>query len=98
MAYEIEWTANAIEDLKQIVEYLKDEWPLDVADQFVEKPDSILELLIISPYPGRPSKKENGVRQILITRHNRLYYLITGNQILLLDFFDTRQNPEKDLF
>ena len=91
MAYKIEWTENAKQDLKKIIEYLRDEWSVDIAEKFVDRLDSMLELLTISPYIGPASKKKKGVRQILITRHNRLYYRVIGNKIILLDFFDTRQ-------
>ncbi len=98
MAYEIEWTENAKEDLKKIVEYIRDEWSLESAEKFVDKLDSWLELLIQSPYFGTTSKKKRGVRQILVTRHNRLFYRIIGSRIILLDFFDTRQDPEKSTY
>lgn len=98
MAYRIEWTENAKQDLKKIIEYLLEKWSLEVAEKFIDKLDSILELLTISPYIGTESKKKKGVRQILITRHNRLYYRVVDKIIILLDFFDTRQDPAKSIY
>lgn len=98
MAHRIEWTENAKQDLKKIIEYLLEKWSVEVAEKFIDKLDSILELLTISPYIGMESKKKKGVRQILITRHNRLYYRVVDNKIILLDFFDTRQDPDKSIY
>ncbi len=98
MAYKIEWTENAKQDLKEIIEYLVEEWSVDVAENFVDKLDSMLELLENSPFIGTASNKKRGVRQILITRHNRLFYRISGDKIILLDFFDTRQDPSKRIY
>ncbi len=95
MAYTIEWTDNAIQDLKQIVEYLRDEWSVESAKKFVDKIDSWLDLLVISPYIGTASNKKSGVREILVTRQNKLFYRIIDNRIILLDFFDTRRDPIK---
>jgi plasmid stabilization system protein ParE len=64
MAYEIEWTENAKQDLYKIIEYLRDEWSIDSAWKFVEKLDSMLELLTISPYIGTASRKKKGDMQV----------------------------------
>ena len=98
MAYEIEWTDNAGQDLEKIIKYLNKEWSQESAQKFVDKLNSILELLTNSPYIGMKSNKREEVRQILITRHNKLFYQLIGNKILLLDFFDTRQDPEKNIY
>ncbi|MGE5339943.1 MAG: type II toxin-antitoxin system RelE/ParE family toxin [Candidatus Omnitrophota bacterium] len=98
MAYEIEWTENAREDLKRIIEYIRDEWSINVAEKFIDKVDSILEIISDSPYIGMASIKRKGVRQILITRHNRLFYRLMNNKIILLSFFDTRQDPGKSIY
>jgi addiction module RelE/StbE family toxin len=98
MDYQIEWTENAIQDLKKIVEYVRDKWSVESAEKFVDKLDSWLDLLTVSPYIGTESTKVEGVRQILVTKHNRLFYRIMGNRIVLLDFFDTRQDPDKSTY
>jgi hypothetical protein len=45
----------------------------------------------------RRSTKMN-IHQVLITKHNLLFYRILENKIELLTFFDTRQNPVKKPF
>lgn len=98
MAYEIEWTLNAREDLKAIISYLQDEWSEGIAENFVIECFSKIDLISKFPFIGTASEKLETVRRIQITKHNALYFSIDGQKIVLLDFFDTRQNPTKDIF
>lgn len=52
----------------------------------------------IVPHIGVASRINPSVRKLLITKHNALYYSVVGNEVTLLDFFDTRQDPSKDPF
>ena len=90
MAIPIVWTQNAIEDYQIVVDYLLKEWPLYV--------DQRTHILGIYPYIGVVSKKDPSIRSIVVTKHNKLYYRITSVKIEILNIFDTRQNPEKNLF
>ncbi len=96
MAYKIEWTKNASEDLESIIEYLKKDWSLEIAENFILEFYSKLEIISEFPFAGNPSFKEKDVRKFLITKHNSLYYKIEAGKIILLDFFDMRQNPDKN--
>lgn len=94
MAYQIVWTENALKDLEKIIDYLLREWSAEVAQKFVDTLDQSLEFLLVAPYIGKPSEKIGGVRQILVTKHNKLFYQVIDDDIILLDFFDTRQDPD----
>ncbi len=98
MAYKIIWTENAREDLKSIVEYLQSEWSFTIAENFLIECESKIDLISHFPEIGIASERNIFIRRILITKHNALYYQLNKNEITLLDFFDTRQNPEKDIF
>jgi plasmid stabilization system protein ParE len=96
MAYEIVWTKNAREDFHEIIKYLRKDWSHEIAENFVIEFYSKLDIISNYPFAGTVSLKEKDVRKILITKHNALYYKIEKDTIRLLDFFDTRQDPEKD--
>lgn len=96
MAYEIIWTDNAREDLKSIFKFLRDDWSTVIADKFLEECEIKIDLISHFPYIGIQSEKIKSVHRILITKHNALYYKVEANKIILLDFFDTRQNPSKN--
>lgn len=98
MALPIVWTKNAIEDYQQIIDYLLQAWPLFVAENFVSTIEIRTKTLSKFPLLGLSSKKEQGVRSIVITKHNKLFYRISPDKIEILTIFDTRQNPEKSLY
>ena len=54
-----------------------------------------INLLSTFPKLGYPSAKRKGVRSTLITKHNKLFYKVDEDkkEIVILAFFDTRQNP-----
>ncbi len=98
MVRKIIWTNNAQEDFKQVIEYLYEEWSERIALNFIATFYSKIELIDKLPQIGMKVENHENVNRILITKHNILYYLITEKEIVLLDLFDTRQNPKKNKF
>jgi plasmid stabilization system protein ParE len=98
MALQIVWTENGLADYKQVVDYLLQEWPIKVASEFVRNVESRIETLSVFPEIGIASLKEPGVRSIILTKHNKLYYKVADNKLEILNIFDTRQNPTKNKY
>lgn len=95
MAYEIIWTENAREDLKDIFTYLQQEWSSGIAENFLVECYLKIDLIAHYPHIGILSEKIKTVRRILVTKHNALFYKVEKERIILLDFFDTRKHPDK---
>jgi len=53
-------------------------------------------LLTKHPHIGALSEKAKDVRGLLIARHNRMYYKIKDNKVIILNMYDTRINPKKN--
>ena len=98
MAFEIEWSDNAIQDFNRVVDYLQVKWSVSTADRFITNLDAQLENLSHFPLIGISSKKDESARYIVITKHNKLYYRIKDSKIYILNIFDTRQDPAKNRF
>ena len=98
MALQIVWTENGFADYKQVVDYLLQEWPINVASEFVRNAESRIETLSVFPEIGIASLKVSGVRSIILTKHNKLYYKVSDNNLEILNIFDTRQNPTKNKY
>ena len=64
MDFEIIWTENARNDLKLIVDYLKEEWSSSVAEKFSTNCLERIELIKHYPFIGVASEKEKSVRRI----------------------------------
>ena len=98
MALKIVWTENAIQDYKLVIDYLLLEWSLPVAEKFAEIIDKRIDVLSRFPNIGISSTKDLSIKSIVITKHNKLYYRFLADTIEILNIFDTRQNPQKNLY
>lgn len=95
MAYEIILKKRFTNKLVKVLAYLEQEWSQKVASNFLKKIDNRLLQLSGQPFTGVSSEKINGVRAVLITRHNRLYYKVKGKKVIVLNMYDTRMNPKR---
>lgn len=98
MAYKIKWTTPAIEDYNSVVDYLLVHCNVGNASAFMEILYQKLNTLSHQPFIGIETENTDGVRSILITKHNRLFYRVKFNTIEILSIFDTRQHPSKKPF
>ena len=98
MAQQIEWTPQALQDFHAIIVYLEENWSVDIADTFIATTESKLAILAEQPFIGIRSEKHTNIRSISLTKHNRLYYRIETNKLVVLNIFDTRQDPSQNLY
>ena len=96
MAYQIIVKKRFTNKVQKVLVYLEKEWSHKVAADFLLKIDRRIELLTKQPYVGAPSSKVKDIRGLLVTRHNRLYYKIKDDKVIILNMYDTRMNPEKN--
>jgi plasmid stabilization system protein ParE len=90
---EVIWTQKALERLGEIYLYLLLKWSETIADKFEAKVTTRVNRLSKQPYMGTGSEKKLGLRKVLITEHNYMLYRILNEQLIILDFIDTRQEP-----
>jgi Txe/YoeB family toxin of Txe-Axe toxin-antitoxin module len=69
-----------------------------IAEHFVNKLEQRLDNLSNRPFTGIKSEYFDNVRSILITKHNRLYYRIKEMTIEVINFYDIRMNPKKNIY
>lgn len=95
MARQIVWTKRALDKFNKVVRYLENEWGQRVTENFVRKTYDVVELISDQPDLGTLENPEKNIRGFLLTKHNRLFYRATDQEIILLNFFDTRSRQEK---
>jgi len=95
MALEIEWSKRADKSFDRIIDFLQAEWGDQVVKAFVKKTYDFLEILAEFPEIGSIQVQERGIRGFTLIRQVIVFYKIHGKLIILIDFFDTRQNPKK---
>ncbi|MEP7372678.1 MAG: type II toxin-antitoxin system RelE/ParE family toxin [Chitinophagaceae bacterium] len=96
MAYQIIVKKRVTNKIQKILAYPEKEWSHKVAADFMLKIDRRIQLLTKQPLIGAPSTKIKEISGLLITRHNRLYYKIEGDKVIILNMYDTRMNPQKN--
>jgi|SRR5689334_3728577 len=96
MAHQIIYKKRFSNKLIKLLQYLEVEWGQKTAAEFLNKLDSRIHTLKEQPFIGKPSAKKPQVRTILITKHNRIYYKISNNTIIILNLYDTRKNPQNN--
>ncbi len=96
MAYQIIVKKCFTNKVQEVLVYLEKEWSHKVAANFLLKIDRRIELLTKQPFVGKSSSKIKNVRGLLITRHNKLYYIVKDDKVIILNMYDTRMNPKKN--
>ena len=70
MAFQIEWTQNALQDYEQVINYLLKEWSIKAAVDFINKVEDRVFNLSLLPNVGIASITDPSVRSVIITKHN----------------------------
>jgi plasmid stabilization system protein ParE len=98
MALEILWTKQADRKFDKIIDYLFHKWNQKVTESFVKKVYDTIDTLAEFPDIGTIEHKEKGIRGFTIVKQVNVFYKISGNKLIILDFFDNRQTPAKKRF
>ena len=92
---QIIWTKLAKNDYWKNIEYLEVEWTLQDVYNFMDKVDALIELLLRQNLIFKSTNYKN-VFQVPVTKQITLYYkVLKNNDIELLMFWNTYQNPKK---
>ena len=86
-------TPRAEQNFDSIVESIKEKWGERTAKQFIQKTDDTFKLL--KNYPSMGQVEKGDIRGLQLSPQTRILYRIRGEKIVILSFFDVRQNPKK---
>ena len=95
MAKKVVWTKRASNKFDKVVEYLQTDWNENVVRAFVQRTETILELLSENPELGTVENSEKGVYGFRLTKHNRMFYRIDEERLIVLNIFDNRQSSKR---
>ena len=96
-SYKILWTDYAFETVNAIVDYLRKDWSEREVNLFLDEIDRTVNAIRAFPKLFKASSKRKNVHLALIDKHSYLVYQIRSNknQIVILQFWSTQQNPGK---
>ena len=96
MNYSLHWTEEAKKSFNQNLEYLSEQWDNQVINNFLDRVDGILSQIKSNPEIYSLHRKKDNVYKCVVHKRIILYFKIVGsNQIDLLTFWNTYQNPDK---
>lgn len=87
------WTNRAKSDYWNNIDYLEKEWTIREVERFTDKTDEILEKLAKENLKFKPTEYKN-IFQVPIVKQITLFYKKTPEELHLLRFWNTYQNPE----
>lgn len=93
------WTSEAEGTFDEIMDYLEKEFSQKQMDTFYFECHDVVDLIKSNPYLYKSADKIN-VHKAVIHKYTTLYFEVNTNidSIILLSFFDTRQDPNKRTF
>lgn len=65
---------------------------------YIKKIFELIKLLSKFPEIGTLENKEKSIRGFVIIKQLTIFYKIKKDKIIILDFFDNRQSPDKKSF
>lgn len=89
-------TAPAEADLQRIIEFLEEQWSIELSIRFIDRYYQKLDLIESMPGVGFLSRKDPAVRKVKIDRYNIICYEVRDTDILILRILDTRSNPDNN--
>jgi plasmid stabilization system protein ParE len=95
MALEIYWSKQADQKFDSILDYFESEWGEPSTKKFVKRVYDFLDTLKELPEIGTLENIGLNIRGFVIFKQITLFYQVRSNKIILLNFYDNRQNPKK---
>lgn len=89
----ISLTRRAERNYDSIKDHIKQEWGDKTAQEFVQKTDELFNLL--KSYPAMGQIEKDDIRGFQLSRRHEFFYRTREEKIVILAFFDVRQNPKK---
>ena len=90
MNYKVFWSNLAKEDFSDILNYLQNNFSLDVALSFLENTEKIIHQISLFPFSFPKSETNKQLHKAVIHKHTSLIYRIKNEDIEILFFWDNR--------
>ena len=92
MSLEVRWTEEAEFTFDQIVAFIESHWGASSSHKFINRTRKLLTSISKHPYLFPESGIEN-VRKAVITKQTSVFYEVYPDKIILVFFWDNRQDP-----
>lgn len=93
MSRKIIFSDDAIETLLSTTNFIESKWNSRLAEKFLEKVYKTLTLAAENPYMFKAFSLSENIRVGLISKQTSFFYRVQENEIIILFFWDNRQEP-----
>ncbi len=98
MVKKIKWNKAADKTFDEITAYLQTRYSMQNAENFVNLVYKRINQIEKGLTVGRLTPKSKTVMVLKLDKHKQMYYRQTGTTLIIVDFWDTRQDPNKKPF
>ncbi|TKG91976.1 type II toxin-antitoxin system RelE/ParE family toxin [Puteibacter caeruleilacunae] len=95
MSRRIILTKRAESKLIKLLEYLEQNWSVRIRNKFLKKLRKSLNVLKEQPDSFPKSIENRGLHRYVMTKQTTIYYRFDLENLYVITFFDTRQNPRR---
>jgi len=93
--YKLFWSNRALDDLQNILDYLRENWTQKEIKKFAQKLEKRINLIQQNPRLFPRTSKRVDVRRSVLTPHTVIYYRINPKNLTIVTLFDTRRHPKQ---
>lgn len=93
--YKLLWSVRTLSDLKNIVDYLLENWTEKELKNFARSLDKRIEIILFNPRIFPKTRKRREIIKSVLTKRTVIYYETSDKVITIVTLFDPRQNPNK---
>jgi plasmid stabilization system protein ParE len=97
MSLTVSWAKEAKATYEDVIVYLKANWSDKEVIKFINRTESVLNIISIQPYAFKASNYKR-IRKAVIGTQNSLIYLVRDTDIYLIAFWDNRMDPKKNKY
>ena len=95
MVKKIKWSNAANNTFEETARYLQDNFELKAAENFANLVYHRIDMLVDGLTVGRKSVKAKSVMVLKLDKHRQMFYRMNGTTLIIVDFWDTRQDSIK---
>lgn len=90
--YELVWTHEALKGLERILDYLQNNFSIQVTRKFSSQLDKQLNLILQNTELFPTSKMYGEIRKMNVHKLTAVYYVVKGQQIVVITIIDNRMD------
>lgn len=92
----VSWSAEAIQNLSDINEYLRLKWTENEVRNFFQKLDRCIHLISSNPKLFPVTKHRKDLRRCVLSKQTSIYYFFNESEIFIVSLFDNRRKNNPD--